>query len=93
MAVGALSVMKKSHLLGKLNHDLKWGKKWMPSGVYGTPVDIIEMEKGDILLFNSYLLHASNMNFSEIIRYSIQIRFTSKTLGNPSSIMGELHDL
>ena len=51
-----------------------------------------EMKRGDVLLFNSFLLHTSNINFSNLIRYSIQIRFTSEDLGKPSRIMGKLYD-
>ena len=92
MHTGALSVIKKSHLRGKLPHDTVWGKKSMPTGVYDTPINIIEMNRGDVLFFSSYLLHTSNINFSNKIRYSIQIRFTSKVLGEPSTIMGTLYD-
>lgn len=92
MHMGALSVMKKSHHYGRLEHDIVWGKKSMPTGVYDSPINIIEMQRGDVLLFNSFLLHASNINFSNFIRYSIQIRFTSEMLGEPSVIMGELND-
>ena len=92
MHMGALSVMKKSQHYGKLKHDTVWGKKSMPTGVYDLPVNIIEMQRGDVLLFDSFLLHTSNINFSNLIRYSIQVRFTSKTLGAPSTIMGELND-
>lgn len=92
MHTGALSVMKKSHLKGKLEHSTVWGKKSMPTGVYDSEVNIIEMNRGDVLFFNSYLLHTSNINFSNKIRYSIQIRFTSRKLGKPSTVMGTLHD-
>ena len=85
-------MIKKSHLRGKLPHDTVWGKKSMPTGVYDTPINIIEMNRGDVLFFSSYLLHTSNINFSNKIRYSIQIRFTSKVLGEPSTIMGTLYD-
>jgi ectoine hydroxylase-related dioxygenase (phytanoyl-CoA dioxygenase family) len=34
------------------------------------------MEKGDLLLFDSLLLHSGNLNMSEGIRYSIQARYT-----------------
>lgn len=93
MHLGALSVIKKSHLNGKIDHDIRWAKKYMPIGVYDLPINIIEMKKGDVLLFNSFTLHTSNINFSNLIRYSVQIRFTSEKIGEPSKIMGELHDL
>lgn len=92
MQMGALGVIKKSHRYGRLPHVFKWGKKFTPVGVYDLPINIIEMERGDALLFNSFLLHTGNINFSNLIRYSIQIRFTSKQLGEPSKSMGELYD-
>ena len=39
-----------------------------------------------------FLEDTSNINFSNQIRYSIQIRFTSRKLGKPSTVMGTLHD-
>ena len=60
----------------------------MPVGVYDLPVNIIEMKRGDVLLFNSFLLHTSNINFSNLIRYSIQIRFTSEDLANHQELWG-----
>ena len=92
MQMGALSVMKGSHLKGKLDHNIQWGKKFMPAGQYDLPIQIVEMTRGDILFFDSFLLHTSNINFSKYIRYSLQIRFTSKQLGKPSSMMGELNE-
>ena len=93
MHMGALSVMKKSHLYGRVKHDTVWGKKSMPTGVYDLPINIIEMKRGDVLLFNSFLLiDTKNINFSRFIRYSIQVRFTSELLGEPSKIMGELYE-
>lgn len=97
MHVGALSVIKKSHTHGKIPHKIVWGKKYMPSGggegLFDMPVSIIEMKKGDVLFFNSYLLHSGNINFSERIRYSLQIRFTSDNLGKPSTKMGKLYEV
>ena len=79
---------EKSHQNGKLAHEFKWGKKSMPVGVYDLPVNIIEMKRGDVLLFNSFLLHTSNINFSNLIRYSIQIRFISEDLANHQELWG-----
>ncbi len=93
MHLGALSVIKGSHTDGPIPHIVKWGKKSLPVGCFDRPVSIVEVKKGDVLLFNSYTLHTSNMNFSDQIRYSLQLRFTSPDLGAPSSILGDLHDL
>lgn len=91
--LGALGVIKGSHKAGKIPHDVKWGKKMMPQNCFSNPVTLAEMEKGDLLIFNSYTLHTSNMNLSDKIRYSLQLRFTSQTLGTPSNVMGGLHDI
>ena len=90
---GALSVMKQSHKHGKIPHTIHWGKKTMPEGVFDLPIHIMEMKRGDVLFFNSYTLHTGNMNFSQYIRYSLQMRYTSRDLGAPSTLMGTVYDL
>lgn len=71
---GCLSVMPGTH--GKIvEHDMKMGKKQVPSGIFGNTVKYVEMKRGEVLLFNTLLLHSGNMNWSDKIRYSIQIRF------------------
>ena len=92
MQMGALGVIKKATDTGRFPMFLNGVKNFMPVGVYDLPINIIELERGDALLFNSFLLHTGNINFSNLIRYSIQIRFTSKQLGEPSKIMGKLYD-
>ena len=86
-------MIKKSHRKGAIPHEVMWGKKYMPTGVYDSDINVIEMKKGDVLFFNSYLLHTSNINFSEKIRYSLQMRFTTQAFGKPSKNMGEIYDL
>jgi len=73
---GALSVMPGSHLLGAVPHELKIGKRDVPATVFDREIRMVEMEKGDLLLFDSLLLHSGNLNMSEGIRYSIQARYT-----------------
>lgn len=85
---GALSVMKGSHLNGAIDHSHPVGKKTIPVGIFDVPVNIIEMREGDILVFDSFLVHSSNLNISDRIRYSIQPRYTSAQAGVESSIMG-----
>lgn len=86
--VGALSVIKGSHKNGKIDHTLKVGKKTLPVGVYDKPINIIEMKFGDALFFSSYTMHTSNLNISNNIRYSLQIRYGSTQTGTPSELMG-----
>lgn len=74
---GCLSVMPGSHRLGPLDHDVVvLGKRHAPRGIYDREVRYVEMRKGDALLFHSLLLHSSNLNFSESIRYSVQPRYS-----------------
>jgi len=73
---GALTVMPGSHLLGAVPHELKIGKRDVPIGVYDREIRMVEMDKGDLLLFDSLLLHSGNLNMSESVRYSIQARYT-----------------
>lgn len=73
---GALSVMPGSHLLGAVPHDLKIGKRDVPATVFDREIRMVEMEKGDLLLFDSLLLHSGNLNMSDCIRYSLQARYT-----------------
>jgi phytanoyl-CoA hydroxylase len=73
---GCLSIMPGSHLLGPVPHDLQIAKKFLPSSIFGNEIRMVEMNKGDVLLFSSLLLHNGNMNYSQSIRYSMQPRFT-----------------
>ena len=73
---GCISVMPGSHSLGAVEHDIALGKKRIPSSIFNREVKMIEMKKGDALLFSSLLLHSGNLNLSDTIRYSVQPRFT-----------------
>ena len=74
---GCLSVMPGSHKAGIVPHDVAVGKKWVPSSIFGNEIRLVEMNKGDLLLFNALLLHSGNLNLSSSIRYSLQPRYTS----------------
>ena len=74
---GCLSVMPGSHKSGVVPHDVAIGKKRVPSGIFGNEIRMVEMNKGDLLLFNALLLHSGNLNLSSGIRYSLQPRYTS----------------
>ncbi|HLG55065.1 MAG TPA: phytanoyl-CoA dioxygenase family protein [Vicinamibacterales bacterium] len=73
---GCLSVMPRSHLLGPVEHDLQIGKKSVPSSIFGGEMRMVEMRKGDMLIFSALMLHSSNLNLSNSIRYSVQARYT-----------------
>jgi hypothetical protein len=73
---GCISIMPRSHRLGPLKHDLVIGKKHVPCGIFQNEIRMVEMKKGDLLLFNTLLLHSGNLNLSNGIRYSIQARYT-----------------
>jgi phytanoyl-CoA hydroxylase len=78
---GCLMVMPGSHAEGPVEHDLKIGKKSIPSSIFSREVRYVEMQKGDVLIFSSLLLHSSSLNVSNSIRYSVQSRYTP--LGQP----------
>lgn len=84
----ALSVMSESHKNGPIAHTLKIGKKSLPEGIFDNPINIVEMMEGDCLFFSSYLIHQSNLNISNNIRYSIQLRYSSASAGKASELMG-----
>jgi len=73
---GCLSIMPRTHQLGPIAHDLQLGKKSIPSSIFGNEIRLAEMNKGDLLLFSTLLLHSSNVNYSTTIRYALQPRFT-----------------
>ncbi len=77
---GCLAVMPGTHRLGPLEHDkVVLGKRHYPSKVFDREVRYVEIKKGDILLFHSCLLHSSNLNLSNAIRFSAQPRYTRTT--------------
>jgi hypothetical protein len=73
---GCLSVMPGSHLLGPLEHDGRIGKRHFPTKHLNREIRLVEMKKGDALLFHSALLHTGNLNFSNAVRYSVQPRYS-----------------
>lgn len=73
---GCLTIMPKTHLLGSIKHDFVIGKKSVPSNIFDNEIKMVEMKRGDLLLFSTLLLHSSNLNISNIIRYAVQARFT-----------------
>lgn len=73
---GCLSIMPRSHRLGPIEHDLVIGKKRVPASIFQNEIRMVELRKGDLLLFHSLLLHSGNLNLSPTIRYSLQPRYT-----------------
>jgi len=86
---GCLSIMPGSHLLGPVPHDLELGKKRVPSTIFKNEIRMVEMNKGDLLLFNALMLHTGNLNLSQSIRYSLQPRYTPLH-GEVDPAMGEV---
>jgi ectoine hydroxylase-related dioxygenase (phytanoyl-CoA dioxygenase family) len=75
---GCLMVMPGSHQLGPLEHDVEvLGKRHFPSSIFDREVRYVEMKRGDLLLFNSLLLHSSGVNLSDRARLSLQPRYTT----------------
>jgi len=88
---GALSVIPLSHGLGVLEH-IHWGdtsgeydwtggnkRRFCPTAV-NFPSVVIELKKGDILLFNALLLHSTNINLGKFVNFNINYRFSSLEL-------------
>lgn len=87
---GCLMVMPGSHELGELEHDSEvLGKRHFPSQIFDHEVRYVEMQRSDLLLFNSLLLHSSGFNMSSTVRLSVQARYSALTV--PTDIaMGQL---
>lgn len=86
---GCLSIMPGSHKLGIVPHTVNvLKKKYVPEGIYDREIRYAEMNKGDALLFHGLLFHSSNINISDIPRYSLQIRFTPKGYDMPPAMGG-----
>lgn len=74
---GAIGVMPASHRLGPLEHSVNLLKKrHTPAGIFDREIRLVEMAGGDLLIFHSCLLHTSNMNLSNSIRFSLQPRYS-----------------
>lgn len=76
-ALGALEVLPGSHKRGLLAADMEDGY-----GHIRTPIDPmafvpIEVEKGDALVFSSFLIHQSGTNVTSSIRWSCHFRYNN----------------
>jgi hypothetical protein len=75
--LGPLMVMPRSHHSGPLDHSIELlGKKQIPSDIFDREIRYVEMNRGDVLLFHSCLLHSSSLNISTHVRFSIQARYS-----------------
>lgn len=76
---GCLMVMPGSHKLGALNHDAEvLGKRHYPSNIFDREVRYVEMERGDLLLFNALLLHSLGLNLSSTAMLTVQSRYSER---------------
>jgi ectoine hydroxylase-related dioxygenase (phytanoyl-CoA dioxygenase family) len=74
---GCLSVMPGSHLQGPVEHDAAvLGKRHYPSAHLDGEIRMAPVDKGDVLLFHSCLIHSGAINMSPAVRYSVQARYT-----------------
>lgn len=76
-ALGALEIIPGSHRDGLLDAAMEDGY-----GHISTPVDAeafvpIEVEKGDALVFSSFLVHRSGTNVTDSIRWSCHFRYNN----------------
>ena len=87
---GCLMVMPGSQCMGILDHNTEvLGKRHFPSNIFEREVRYVEMQRGDLLLFHSLLLHSSGLNMSPTPRFSIQARYSA--LSAPTDpAMGEV---
>lgn len=76
--MGPLLIVPGSHHLALKHIDGPIGRKvaW-PLGGANTREQIIgmPMRRGDVLLFHSLLLHSGQVNLSDRVRYSVQVRY------------------
>jgi len=74
---GCLMVMPESHKLGAFHHDTQvLGKRHFPSNIFNREVRYVEMERGDLLLFNALLLHSLGLNLSSTCMLTVQSRYS-----------------
>jgi phytanoyl-CoA hydroxylase len=76
-ALGALEVLPGSHKRGLLPAHMEDGY-----GHIGTPIDTsafvpMEVEKGDALVFSTFLVHQSGNNVTDSIRWSCHFRYNN----------------
>ena len=74
--LGALEVIPKSHLRGLLPTDKdEWFRHINPDYIKDDDFVSLEVEAGDVVIFNSFLVHRSGNNDTESIRWSMHYRY------------------
>lgn len=78
-AIGALQVIPGTHKLGLLDSEAVsyYGK--LIGDFKDDEFIQLEFEVGDVLFFNSFLVHRSGTNVTESIRWSVQLRYNNVT--------------
>lgn len=80
--IGALKVIPASHKKGIYKADKdEWYSHIIDSEYNEDDIIFAEMEAGDLLLFNSFLIHGSGNNITDRARWSIQLRFNNLAEG------------
>ena len=77
---GALQFLPGSHTSGLQTYHRVEGETFAvpvlsPTSSH-TNIDTLEMKKGDLLIFNNLVFHRSLLNCSDIIRWSVDFRFS-----------------
>lgn len=73
--MGPLLVKPRSHKYGPLHHDLELNGRKTMRDLTTHEIRMCEMERGDVLLFHSLLLHSGQVNLSDRVRFSVQVRY------------------
>ena len=77
---GPLQFLPGSHKAGLQSYhrvpDEAFAVPVLPPTAANTEIDTLEMEKGDLLVFNNLVFHRSLFNRSDIIRWSVDFRFS-----------------
>ena len=71
---GTLEVVKGSHLLGDMSQDIEDGFGKVDADLDYEPVEI---ELGDVLIFDSHLVHRSGKLQDGVTRWSCHFRFNN----------------
>ena len=76
-ALGALEVLPGSHKQGLLPADMEDGYGHIAASFDTAAFVPIEVEKGDALVFSTFLVHQSGTNVTESIRWSCHFRYNN----------------
>jgi len=73
--MGPLMIVPQSHGM-PLTHNMELnGRKTIKTPPLSLGINILPMRRGDVLLFHSLLLHSGQVNLSDRVRYSVQVRY------------------